>query len=85
VIGRELNGPREHRAADIARLAGRPRVWALFTHYFPLTEEDMLRPLGDLGWLLECSPVHDKAFACLYDLAPRRGDRWFVRPSPPAG
>jgi hypothetical protein len=66
---------REHRAADIDRLAGRTRVWALFTHYFPLSEEGVLRPLGQLGRQLECSPVHGKAFVCLYDLAPRPGDR----------
>jgi Dolichyl-phosphate-mannose-protein mannosyltransferase len=65
----------EQRATNINRLAGRDRVWALFTHYFPLTEEGVLKPLGQLGLQHECSPVHGKAFACLYDLAPRPGDR----------
>jgi Dolichyl-phosphate-mannose-protein mannosyltransferase len=74
VIGRE-DRARENHAVGIDRLAGRTRVWALFTHYFPLTEEeDVLRPVGELGVQLECSPSHGKAFACLYDLAPRRGD-----------
>jgi hypothetical protein len=72
---------REYRAEDLYRLVGRTRVWALFTHYFPLSEERVLRPLAELGRQVECSPVYGKAFACLYDLAPLPGDRAFVRPS----
>lgn len=76
---------REYEAEDLYRLVGRTRVWALYTHYFPLSEERVLRPFGELGWQLECSPIHDKAFVCLYNLAPQHGDRAFGRRSPPAG
>jgi hypothetical protein len=74
VIGR-IVGPADtrFRPLDIDRFAGRTRVWALFTHYFPLTEEGVLKPLTELGREIECSPVHTRAFACLYDLAPRPG------------
>ena len=69
VIGREDPVTDIYRATDIDRLAGRARVWALFTHYFPLTQESVLEPLAELGGRqLECSPVHGQAFACLYDL-----------------
>jgi Dolichyl-phosphate-mannose-protein mannosyltransferase len=76
---------REYRAEELYPFVGRTRVWALFTHYFPLSEERVLRPLAELGRQVECSPVHGLAFACLYDLAPLPGDRAFVRPSPTAG
>lgn len=72
VIGRARPiGPDHHLPLDIDRLAGRPRVWALFTHYFPQTEKSVLTPIEELGRQLECSPAYDKAFVCLYDLTPR--------------
>jgi hypothetical protein len=85
VIGRDVIG-REYQGLGLDRLVGRTRVWALFTHYFPLSDEQVLEPLAELGRQLECSPVHGKAFACLYDLA-RLPDRPRSRPgygTPPA-
>jgi hypothetical protein len=57
------------RPVDITPLVGRPRVWVLFTHYWPLSTWDVLEPLTELGRVLECSPVRGKAFTCLYDLS----------------
>jgi hypothetical protein len=57
--------------ADVHNLAGHGKVWLLFTHYYPLTQQDLLRPLDQAGRPIQCV-AKGVAFACLYDF-PRAG------------
>jgi hypothetical protein len=50
------------------RVRGEERVWFLATHFFPLTEPELLRPLDERGERRGCSRG-GASLLCLYDFA----------------
>jgi len=68
VIGQPARDRRADYARELDRLRGEPRVWLLFTHYFPLTRADILDPLSVRATRIECFE-EGVALGCLYDFS----------------
>jgi hypothetical protein len=68
VIGQPARDMRADYARELDRLRGEPRVWLLFTHYFPLTRADILDPLSVRATRIECFE-EGVALGCLYDFS----------------